>query len=157
MADAYNSQTKTSFKSCRLLFKKLNGVVVDLGYTIKDEAVELTITNDEKMTQYTIKIYYPKLYLKNIISLSQLVEERPKLLDENDRFLSKSVYETFASIDLFYDIYKYKKSNLNYKNKMKEFDFVPQTSLVENKSIQSVLSNSFGFGGNTSALLFSKN
>ena len=45
--------------------------------------------------------------------------------------------------------------NLNYKTKMEEFDLVPQTVLME-KEINHVLSNSFGFGGNCSTLLFSK-
>lgn len=45
--------------------------------------------------------------------------------------------------------------NLNFKTKMEEFNLVPQTVLKE-KEINHVLSNSFGFGGNCSTLLFSK-
>lgn len=45
--------------------------------------------------------------------------------------------------------------NLNFKTKMEEFDLVPVTELKE-KSITHVLSNSFGFGGNCSTLIFSK-
>ncbi len=46
--------------------------------------------------------------------------------------------------------------NLNFKTPMEEFELVPQTTLVH-KSIEHVLSNSFGFGGNCSTLIFSKN
>ena len=46
--------------------------------------------------------------------------------------------------------------NLNFKTPMEEFDLVPQTTLKE-KMIHHVLSNSFGFGGNCSTVLFSKN
>lgn len=46
--------------------------------------------------------------------------------------------------------------NLNFKTPMEEFNLIPQTSLKE-KTINHVLSNSFGFGGNCSTLLFSKN
>jgi 3-oxoacyl-[acyl-carrier-protein] synthase-1 len=46
--------------------------------------------------------------------------------------------------------------NMNYKNQMQEVKFSPTTSLVSDKKIDNVLSNSFGFGGNTSALIFSK-
>ncbi|KGO96099.1 beta-ketoacyl-[acyl-carrier-protein] synthase family protein [Flavobacterium enshiense] len=46
--------------------------------------------------------------------------------------------------------------NLNFKTPMEEFDLIPQTTLKE-KSISHVLSNSFGFGGNCSTVLFSKN
>lgn len=45
--------------------------------------------------------------------------------------------------------------NLNYKTPMKEFNLVPQTKL-KHKEINTVLSNSFGFGGNCSTLIFSK-
>ncbi|KGO91306.1 beta-ketoacyl-[acyl-carrier-protein] synthase family protein [Flavobacterium subsaxonicum] len=45
--------------------------------------------------------------------------------------------------------------NLNFKTPMEEFAIVPQTVLKE-KEINHVLSNSFGFGGNCSTLLFSK-
>lgn len=46
--------------------------------------------------------------------------------------------------------------NLNFETPMEEFDLLPVTALKE-KSIQHVLSNSFGFGGNCSTVLFSKN
>lgn len=45
--------------------------------------------------------------------------------------------------------------NLNFKTKMEEFDLTPVTELKE-KNIDNVLSNSFGFGGNCSTLIFSK-
>lgn len=45
--------------------------------------------------------------------------------------------------------------NLNFKTPMAEFNLVPQTTL-KHKNIEHVLSNSFGFGGNCSALIFSK-
>ncbi|NUY81387.1 beta-ketoacyl-[acyl-carrier-protein] synthase family protein [Flavobacterium sp. MAH-1] len=46
--------------------------------------------------------------------------------------------------------------NLNFKTKMAEFDLVPQTE-IKYKNIDYVLSNSFGFGGNCSTVIFSKN
>ena len=45
--------------------------------------------------------------------------------------------------------------NLNFKTPMEEFNLTPQTSL-KNKEIRHVLSNSFGFGGNCSTLIFTK-
>jgi len=45
--------------------------------------------------------------------------------------------------------------NLNFKTPMKEFNLIPQTAL-KHKKIEYVLSNSFGFGGNCSTLIFSK-
>ena len=45
--------------------------------------------------------------------------------------------------------------NLNFETPMEEFDLIPQTTLKQ-KEIKHVLSNSFGFGGNCSTLIFSK-
>lgn len=45
--------------------------------------------------------------------------------------------------------------NMNFKKPMEEFNLIPQTTLKE-KNIKHVLSNSFGFGGNCSTVLFSK-
>ncbi|HIB38349.1 beta-ketoacyl-[acyl-carrier-protein] synthase family protein [Mesonia sp.] len=44
--------------------------------------------------------------------------------------------------------------NLNFKVQMPELNFSPETEIVPQK-IEKVLSNSFGFGGNCSSLLFS--
>ncbi len=45
--------------------------------------------------------------------------------------------------------------NLNLKTAMQEFDLRPVTE-IKRKEINNVLSNSFGFGGNCSTLIFSK-
>ena len=39
---------------------------------------------------------------------------------------------------------------------MKELDFTPVTELLENVQVKNVMSNSFGFGGNCSSVIFSK-
>lgn len=46
--------------------------------------------------------------------------------------------------------------NLNFNKQMPELNFTPATVLKTDKAIRHVLSNSFGFGGNTSALIFSR-
>lgn len=45
--------------------------------------------------------------------------------------------------------------NLNFETPMKEFSLIPQTELKE-KQLKTVLSNSLGFGGNCSTVIFSK-
>jgi 3-oxoacyl-(acyl-carrier-protein) synthase len=45
--------------------------------------------------------------------------------------------------------------NLNFTTQMEEFNLIPQTTL-KHATIEHVLSNSFGFGGNCSTLIFSK-
>ena len=46
--------------------------------------------------------------------------------------------------------------NLRFQTKMKELDFIPVTELLENVEVNHVMSNSFGFGGNCSSVIFSK-
>lgn len=46
--------------------------------------------------------------------------------------------------------------NLRFETQMKELPFTPVTTFKKNEAVQNVLSNSFGFGGNCSSLLFSK-
>jgi 3-oxoacyl-[acyl-carrier-protein] synthase I len=45
--------------------------------------------------------------------------------------------------------------NLRLETPMKEFPFQPVTACLKNQRVQHVLSNSFGFGGNCSSLIFS--
>jgi len=45
--------------------------------------------------------------------------------------------------------------NLNFKTPMMEFTLTPQLGLTK-KELQTVMSNSFGFGGNCSTIIFSK-
>lgn len=45
--------------------------------------------------------------------------------------------------------------NLNFKTPMKEFSMIPQTKL-KHKDLNTVLSNSLGFGGNCSTIIFSR-
>ena len=45
--------------------------------------------------------------------------------------------------------------NLRLQTPMKEFPFQPVTGFLRNQKIKSVMSNSFGFGGNCTSLIFS--
>lgn len=46
--------------------------------------------------------------------------------------------------------------NLNFKTKMKELSFSPVSEIIRNINIRHVMSNSFGFGGNNTTLIFSR-
>lgn len=46
--------------------------------------------------------------------------------------------------------------NLRWQTPMKELPFVPETKFLKNVQMKNVLSNSFGFGGNCTSLIFSK-
>lgn len=46
--------------------------------------------------------------------------------------------------------------NLNFKNQIEKLSFTPVRELMPNVKIDHVLSNSFGFGGNNTSIVFSK-
>jgi 3-oxoacyl-[acyl-carrier-protein] synthase II len=46
--------------------------------------------------------------------------------------------------------------NLNFRNKIEKLSFEPVSQLRQNVKIKHVLSNSFGFGGNNTSIIFSK-
>jgi 3-oxoacyl-[acyl-carrier-protein] synthase-1 len=46
--------------------------------------------------------------------------------------------------------------NLRLQTPMKELPFIPAITFIKNQNINHVLSNSFGFGGNCTSLIFSK-
>ncbi len=46
--------------------------------------------------------------------------------------------------------------NLNFQNPMREFDLIPQTEILKNVKVKHIMSNSFGFGGNGTVLIFSE-
>jgi 3-oxoacyl-[acyl-carrier-protein] synthase-1 len=46
--------------------------------------------------------------------------------------------------------------NLRFQTQMEELPFAPETRFMEDRPIDHVLSNSFGFGGNCTSLIFSK-
>jgi 3-oxoacyl-[acyl-carrier-protein] synthase-1 len=46
--------------------------------------------------------------------------------------------------------------NLNFTEKMDELNFDPLTELKTNVTVRNAITNSFGFGGNDSSLVFSK-
>jgi 3-oxoacyl-[acyl-carrier-protein] synthase I len=46
--------------------------------------------------------------------------------------------------------------NLRFETQMKELPFAPESKFLKNQRVNHVLSNSFGFGGNCSSLIFSK-
>ena len=46
--------------------------------------------------------------------------------------------------------------NLSFEEQMPELGFKPQIEVVQDVEVANVLSNAFGFGGNNSAVIFSK-
>lgn len=65
-----------------------------------------------------------------------------------------------GAIEAIYSIYAINNGivypNLRFKEKIKDLKTSPTISILRNQKIENVLSNSFGFGGNNTSLVFSK-
>ena len=68
-------------------------------------------------SETTVKIYFPFLYNKNIDSLEDLESSQEKLIENNKKVINEKTSDSFKTIDMFYDVYKLRKSELKYVNK----------------------------------------
>jgi hypothetical protein len=87
-----------------------NNIYLCLARDVYSEAKRKGISE-----KYATRIYYPFLLEKNISSLEELDEQKERLIEASERLLNENTMETFQSVDLFYDIYKERKSNLDYR------------------------------------------
>jgi hypothetical protein len=62
----------------------------------------------------TLKIYFPYLYSKNILTARQLTEQKQTLLGESRKLLTKVFEKNSENINLFYDIYENRTEDLKF-------------------------------------------
>ena len=62
----------------------------------------------------TIKIYYPFLFSKNIFSLENIEDNSIALINGNSKLLTEKAKEYFDTINMFYEVFMYKKTELKY-------------------------------------------
>jgi hypothetical protein len=74
----------------------------------------LTEVQKDISQENIIKIYFPFLFIKNIESLDKLNENKQFLIDNNKKILNENSKNYFDTIDMFYNIYYKRKTNLNY-------------------------------------------
>lgn len=66
--------------------------------------------------QIGIKIYFPVLFKDDVFSLNLLNNKRQFLIEKSLKQVNESTFEMFSSVDLFYDVYKERKEDLQYKS-----------------------------------------
>ena len=72
----------------------------------------------------TINIYYPFLSKNNIHSYEELESQKYELIEKNKSLLKPSTLNTFDSVSMFYDVYKYRTETTKYKYKSKGVKFI---------------------------------
>ena len=84
----------------------------------------------------------------------------PKILFSSTKSFTGHTLAASGIIECIYSILSIKNNTifptLRHQNIMPELDIHPVKNLIKDININTILSNSFGFGGNNSSLIFSK-
>ena len=112
-------------KSAHKALTTLNSHLLLNSGKIIDNSIYLCLTEDvltylnktDISEETTIKIYYPFLYDKNINNLEDIDKNKSKLIENTKIILNEKTFESFKTIDMFYDVYNLRKNELNYINK----------------------------------------
>ena len=124
-----NDYDKFFERSARKSLTTLNNHLLLSSGNIIDNSIYLCLAEDvlqylnkkDVSEETTIKVYYPFLYNKNINNLEDLQSQKSKLLESNKKIINEKVIDSFKSIDMFYDVYNLRKTELNYINKGVKF------------------------------------
>jgi hypothetical protein len=119
-----NDYDKFFEKSSRKSLTTLNSHLLLNSGDIVDNSIYLCLADDvlsylnkkDVPEETTVKIYYPFLYNKNIDTLEDINKERGKLIEGNSKYINEKTINSFKTIDMFYDIYRLRKTDLNYIN-----------------------------------------
>lgn len=144
--DAYH-QTASS-PDGRGSYMAMNGALENSGLTAPDiDYINLhgTGTNNNDLAEGTaikrlFEPHYPKM-------------SSTKSFTGHTLGASGAIEAVLSSLSVKHDLIY---PNLRFNDQMKEFPFAPETVFAKNAPVKHVLSNSFGFGGNCSSLIFSK-
>ena len=111
-----NSRKSLSTLNNHLLLN--SGKIVDNTiYLCLAQDVLSSVEQKDLSQQTTIKIYYPFIYNKNILSLEDLERNRAKLIEANKKFNNEKTLNLFNTVNMFYDIYDLRTKELNYVEK----------------------------------------
>jgi len=92
-----------------------SNLLLDSGI-ILDNTIYLCLASDVLDDQeIRAKIYYPKLYNKQVFSAEYLEENRNFFIEDNKKIVENpAAWENVRNVDLFYDMYYSRKTNLEY-------------------------------------------
>ena len=97
-----------------------NVIYVCLAKDVLEYANEHTID-----PEYLIDLYFPLLRKKEITDLPTLLEKQQTLIEQTKKLMTSATLQSFDTIDIFYDIYYNRQTNLPYLNRgIEAFDIV---------------------------------
>jgi len=77
----------------------------------------LSTLDDSSKQAFAAQLYYPFLSNLGIKTVEEIQENKQRLVDETVKMLRPSVLQSFESVNLFYDVYREKTSDLRYKSR----------------------------------------
>uniref|UniRef100_A0A6C0DF74 Uncharacterized protein n=1 Tax=viral metagenome TaxID=1070528 RepID=A0A6C0DF74_9ZZZZ len=114
--DTIEKQVRKSMLSLNTLLLMNTGVIYNNNIYVCSATDVLEYNKLLDLNQETaIKIYYPNLLKDDIVSLDTLNSKREMLIDKSKDLFDDDVFDNFKNVDMFYDIYKERTQELNYK------------------------------------------
>ena len=114
-----SSNNELSVKNISYSLSSINSnILLDSGKIINNNiyvCLAKDVLKNTLIQENIIKTYYPFLWNKKIYSLEELVSKEELLKEESKKLWNETMIYQMNSINLFFDIYLFKKSNLNYK------------------------------------------
>ena len=97
-----------------------NIIYVCLVKDVLEYANKMTIDHE-----YMVDLYFPLLYKRKIRSMDSFLENHQVLIEQNRKIVKSTTFQTFDTIDTFYDIYYNRLSELPYIDRgIESFDIV---------------------------------
>lgn len=93
-------------------------------YLCLAEDVLLRAKDSGLSEENTINIYYPFLSKSDIHTYEELEKQKYELIEKNKTILKPATLNTFESVNMFYDVYKYRTETNKYKYKGNGIKFI---------------------------------
>jgi len=115
-SDTIEKQMRKSMLSLNTLLLMNTGVIYNnnIYVCLANDVLEYN-KNRGLNQEIAVKIYYPNLLKDDIVSLDTLNSKRELLIDKSKDLFDDDVFDNFKNVDMFYDIYKERTTDFNYK------------------------------------------
>jgi hypothetical protein len=102
----------------QLLFNTNNGIFVDntIYVCFAEDVLEFTEENNIN-PEVVVSLYFPFLAKQEIMDREKLQENKDQLIKKTKKIASKRAFQTYESVDLLYDIYNSRLTELPYETK----------------------------------------
>jgi hypothetical protein len=80
-------------------------------YSYADGSTEEKVVIDQS---FMIELYFPLLFKEEVLNKDLFLEKQQEFIERNSRLLKPGTFQLYDTVDLFYDIYRSRKSELTY-------------------------------------------